>query len=580
MKTSRDCLYSMFKIKELKLLDNEKLINGYSFEEENYFYANNNLGKTLLVTVLDYMLGSSSLNDVFDREGMSCIERIELNVETLNGLYIFLRTKDKQYYKLSDDSDYQPVDLDTYKNKINESLVPSSNQELIEYNGLYGEELSFRSLSFLNFIDEIGLGDIANVFTRQHQIKHIFRITSIFDFLFNYNTIKKKIEIEKKIEEKESLLNRLSRESSQYQSALTELEKVLSKYNFAFSADIDYLRKCIASIRISANDEKKTIQNGKLYELIKEIHNLSNEIKQQELLQEHSNSVLTRSKKAEEVLIDFKKLLSGSELQSEYIEEIETIFKNEAKSQSILLSKDYSETINNLKNKKKALEQELSLIEYESKLPTLEEKLADAEISANYLQTVINGKDNAVQIEALKESISQLKAALKGLAKRENAISSEVNNAINEIYLSYSNIKFVEDDKNINGFGIVFNYKTLSVCGKKFVKDIEKYYLPGSLAKMTSWQVCTYLALLKYIITKRNVPVLPVLCIDGLYQPFDKSSDGYPELLRMIIESAHSCGVQVIITSTEYNDGLKQLLDEHKVNVVDLNKGFNGAYGR
>lgn len=578
MQTSRDYLFSMFKIRFLKLFGDEKLLNCYSFNECNYFYADNNLGKTLLNVALDYMLGSSSLKDIFERDGMSGVDKIELHVETSNGLYIFVRKRDHQFYKLSDDGAIQIVDLPTYKEKINESLVQTSNQEITEYKNLFGEELSYRSFSFLNFIDEIGLGDIANVFTRQHQIKHIFRITSIFDFIFNYEIMKTKLRIEKEINEKSEQLERLVQESTQYYNALDELKKVLTKYNLEFSDDTDYLKKCIALIRSSSIEEKKTLQSGKLYELIKRIHELSNEIKEQELLQSHSESVIARSKKTERLISEFKELLTGTQLQNEYINEIEAIFANEAKSQAILLSKDYRETIEALWSEKKSLESELASLAAESELTTLEERLADSELSFNYFKIINKGRDNSIAIDSLKETIKSLKAYLKGISKKESAISDEVNTIINSLYLNGSNIKFIEEDKLIDGFGIVFNYKTLSVCGKKIVNNIEKYYLPGSLAKMTSWQVCTYLGLLKYIIGNRNMPVLPVLCIDGLYQPFDNTSEGYPELLKMIIEAAKECGIQVIVTSTEYNDSLNQLLNNLGVNVVDLNAGFNSAY--
>ena len=578
MQTSRDCLFNMFKIKFLKLFGEEKLLNSYSFAENNYYFANNNLGKTLLMIALDYMLGSSSLKDFFDREGMTGIAKIELHVETSNGLYVFVRTKEHQFYKLSDEGVLQTVDLKTYKEKITESLVQISNHEMEEYKYLFGEELSFRSLSFLNFIDEIGLGDIANVFTRQHQIKHIFRITSIFDFLFNYRTMEEKLRIEKEIAEKDKQLEKLLQESTQYYNALGELNNLLTKYNLDFKEDIEYLKKCIALIRLDTNDEKKAVQSGKLYELIKKIHEVSNEIKEQELLQAHSDSVLTRSSKTKHLISEFKDLLSGTQLQSDYIKEIETIFADETRSQSILLSKDYKKTIQSLRNEKKTLENELARVVSKSELHSLEERLADAELSLKYYRIIADNSDNSFVIKSLRESLNTLKLALKGLCKKENVISEKINQIINDLYLNDSNIKFVKEDKLINGFGIVFNYKTLSVCGKKVVNNVEKYYLPGSLAKMTSWQVCTYLALLKYIIGNRNLPVLPVLCIDGLYQPFDNTSEGYPELLKLIIESAKECGIQVIITATEYNENLNQVLNNLNVQIVNLNSGFNSAY--
>ena len=565
----------MFNIASLSLLFESKVINRYDFHTLNYYYAQNSSGKTLLMHVLDYMLGGGI--DVFSMEGMENVDEIELIANTPGGETFFIRKPKGWFVKYSEEAEKQNVSPDAYKRIINEALIGLETTKLKEYKNLYGEDLTFRAFTFLNFVDEVGIGDIANVFTRQHQTRHAVRIQHVLDFIFDYSTTKRKSDLEKEIKRRQNRLNELVTEVAKYQTAKDGLSRLLAKYGFEYNDDSSFLEESISRIESFVDDETKKFETQKLFELIETVNDITNEIKTQRYLKEKSQDIETRSGRAQALLEEFERCFSDTRFFTNYKSEIERMLHQEIMTQSVLRIKDYEKTIEGLQSEKRKIEKQIDAIRSKSSLPSLQERLLDASLARISLRVLNQGLGSMIEINDLRESISSLDATLRSISIVANPCRS-VNEFINEIYLANAESPMVREDSGKTGFAIRFDYKKLCVSGQCKIHDKDKYYLPGSLAKMTLWQICTYLAVLKYVLNENGLPVLPILFIDGINQPFDNQVTGYPELLKLVFAISKSVGVQVIVTSTVYDDALGEILRNQDVYSFDLNGGFNSNH--
>ena len=101
----------MLNIKELILYEDNKELTRYNFDKSiNYYYANNSFGKTVMITLLDFMLGKSDFEGKTD--GLEGITEAELICSNL-----FLRRNlisKECKYKRDSDIDYRIINLDIY----------------------------------------------------------------------------------------------------------------------------------------------------------------------------------------------------------------------------------------------------------------------------------------------------------------------------------------------------------------------------------------------------------------------------------------------------------------------------------
>ena len=133
-------------------------------------------------------------------------------------------------------------------------------------------------------------------------------------------------------------------------------------------------------------------------------------------------------------------------------------------------------------------------------------------------------------------------------------------------------IGFVSEDFRQCNFKMSFNPLNISISGQK-TKDRDSNeivsYNPGSMARETTWQVLAYMAIFQ--ILKENfgkLPVIPVLFIDGLNQPFD-DTESYSNLYQFLKNKALSLGIQLFITSTR--DG-SEIGIEDQIKLTGFNK--------
>ena len=148
------------------------------------------------------------------------IYSIEAKLQNNEQELLLYRSKDDDYgYKLSEnDKDYLIIDQITYKKEIT-GFIYSGNKYFEEFKEYLEEDLTFRAFSFVNFLDEKGLGNLTNVFTRiDSNYYHQKRAGKLMMFIFNYSNV--------------SQLIFLMREEKRLKNELAELKTQKETYNF------------------------------------------------------------------------------------------------------------------------------------------------------------------------------------------------------------------------------------------------------------------------------------------------------------------------------------------------------------
>ena len=177
----------MFKIDYIKLiyLDNSVEPTVYKFKGVNYIYGTNNVGKTAMVKVVDFVTAKDDF-DIKSYDGLDNIEAIETCLVHDNDTLFLKRTKDNIYsYKKSEDSQYVETSDDLYKKEITYFINRGENVFLEDFYQYSNEHLTCRAFSFLNFLNEKDLGNISNLFMSADSYYNQSRIRKLISFLFN-----------------------------------------------------------------------------------------------------------------------------------------------------------------------------------------------------------------------------------------------------------------------------------------------------------------------------------------------------------------------------------------------------------
>ena len=145
----------MFKIESISFINGNDF-QTYKFSSHTFVYGLNTVGKTALTKAIDYVLGSS---DGLTYQGLDNIEGIEAYLTNgLTNLWIKRTISGNYYYKRTLESQYSEVSSEVYKDNICLIITPTSNARFVNvYSKVFDEKPTFRSFTFLNYIEEKGL---------------------------------------------------------------------------------------------------------------------------------------------------------------------------------------------------------------------------------------------------------------------------------------------------------------------------------------------------------------------------------------------------------------------------------------
>lgn len=401
----------MFRIRSISLYRGSKK-RDYSFSDNAYVYGPNSVGKTALTKVIDFVLGSS---DTLSHDGLDNIEGVIARIENNNTtLWIKRNVHGEYFYKRTEASGYSQVSVDIYKATICGAITENADTKAIKvYQKVFDENPTYRSFSFINFVDEIGQGDLGAIFTRGKEVRHLVRIRNIMDFFFNYENIEKIYQKRIELDELESEHRLYLDKMNQYTHSVERVYKLFSDLGIKYSNDMSSNYKLFKAFQADFTRERDK-PTGDLVYLTKASHSLSEELKLYYFLKEQSNEASSRKQRTEQLLYILKSILADN---SEYAEEIDSItntIKQIQKDKLILSLADYDASIEKIKESKKRIDSKISYLKGQSSESDYERTLKLLALIEEHFE-IINSTVDFKNAKSLEERDNRIKKRNKNI---------------------------------------------------------------------------------------------------------------------------------------------------------------------
>lgn len=572
----------MFKIDTIILIHKNEKSMPYKFTQNTFIYGQNSLGKTGLTKIINFILGCHDKNPLM-YDGLDNIDEVEALLTNNNTKLWVKRSIFNDYQiKITEDSEYISVTDEQYIEYISNILYENIKIEYLDiYKKIFQEKLSYRSLSFLNFIDEKGLGNLSKIFTRAQELKYQIKINKIMRFFFNYSNIEKLYNKEKALEEWELKDKQLNPIKEEYEKGLKVIKELFNELQLVYDENMEKNIKRFNKFKQDFSRESKSSNNNNpdIAYAARASLSLSEEIKLYNFLKNQSLSIKKRNKKVEVLLNILQNIVSENPEYKKYVRDIENIIK-EIQDKKILLNvADYNVSIKKIKEEKEGFDKLIN--DYKSQMIELDYDTTIKKIGLlEYYLSKTKNKIDEKELDEIKDNIKKLKEIIKNLNNSFDKRSIDLFNKylLNE-YKKDEIIKYVSNDFKQKGFKIEFNPLIISL-EVSYLKrtntndDGEKsnsvHYIPGSMARQTHLQILTYLSMFKYLKDNfEGLPYLPLLVMDSVNQPFE--SKIFNKFYPHIIEFANKVGIQTIFMSKEEIPGIN---DSDKI-ILTEGKGLN-----
>ena len=556
----------MFRLQSIKFNHSDEE-QTYAFTSHSFVYGMNTVGKTAMTKAIDFVLGSS---ENLSYQGLDNIDSIEAHLTNeATDLWVKRTISNEFYYKRTKSSDYSEVSFENYKDNISLIITQESDNKFIKiYKKVFEETPTYRSFSFLNYIDEKNLGDLSVVFTRANELKHQIRIRKIMNFFFNFENIEQIYEKQIELEAKEQEYSKLTKDYLEYSNAISKIKKLFNELQLPYKGSFDNDFTTFVNFKDGYIRESNKQSKDLIY-LSKASYSLAEEIKMYTFMKDQSKNMVDRKERIKRL---YNIVNSVIELNPEYKDYTETIDNTirEIDSENVILSLvDYQKSIKKINEEKLKIDEQIELIKGKaSKLP-YEEAIKRIGL-LEHLFVVIHQSVNTEQIKDLEQSITRIKADIKNLKASFNIKNiNSFNERLTQLYLNNDlDIKHQTEDRQTPDFSLEYDPFKLCLFAIKKEKDYKEKYLPGSMARQTHLQMLVYLCLLEYLTANfKNFPVLPILIIDSANQPM--GTDSFNKVYPTIISKAEEIGVQTIFLSKDKIDNV------NTSDIIDISTGLN-----
>jgi hypothetical protein len=539
----------------------------YEFTNHAFVYGPNTVGKTALTKALDFVLGNS---EELKYQGLDNIDSIEaLLTNDLTTLWIKRTILNKYYYRRTKNSDYAEISSETYKNNICLMLNNNSNNSFMKvYNKVFDERPTFRSFSFINYIDEKGLGDLSVVFTRAKDLKHQIRIRNIMDFFFNYENIEQIYEKEIRLEECQKELDELSNNYHEYQQNLQQLKKMFDELHLTYSDDYQKNYEIYLDFR-SNFTRKEKFQSKDLIYLSKASFSLAEEIKLNTFMHTQSENMVERKDKITRLLTILGAIVEEEPDFNQYTSFITQTIKEIDEEKIILTLSDYKKAIKAIQEEKEKIDEQIRKIKWQANEISYEDAIKKIGV-LEHVFTVLNKNLDVHQIKSLQDEAKYLKDEIKQLKSSFNKEKiNTFNSRLTNLYLNSGlNVKHLEEDVNDHDYKLEFEPFKLCLFATHIVNDNVERFMPGSMARQTHLQILVYLSMFDYLKKNfTNFVYMPILIIDSANQPMGIES--FKEVYPIIVSFADEIGLQTIFLS---KDKIEEISDK---DLIDISGGLN-----
>lgn len=553
----------MCKITKLRLNSQDEYFD-YSFSNTNFIFGPNTVGKTAMAITLDTVFAKSK-NKAFEyADCLINVDSIDIKLENKSHSKWFRRSRNNNFYiKDGDEGDFQQVDIDYYKNEIEKFYSVSDNYKEV-YEDIYGETLTFRSFSFLNFLDENDIGNLNDVFTRAKDYEHIYRIRNLMQMLFNYENIKKIYDNDILIKNLQKEVEVLKYSEQNFNYNVNIIKDCFNKLNLKFSQDMNENYNVFLKYKNSFNRDK-LIDSKNYIDMLKISLNISEEIKILEFKNKQTQSLKTRNYKSTKLMGVLSNLLNSNPEFEEYINVLKSSIDKKNDDNIILSSIDYKESLNKLKKYKEKIDKKLESMANLSNELSIDEILKNLGMIDNAFKYTLLDVDYN-QYEKKKEEIKKLQDKNKVLRSSFSKDRiDEFNKQLTTMYLnSELNVKCVKEDLKKENFKILFDPIKILIHQNNPQVDVEEI---ASKSRMTFIQMLCYIEFFNFI--KKDFSglcVLPFIILDGASTQFDEH---FEEVCDYISTLSKNFGLQTFIFS------FKEKNNKDNCSYIDISNGFN-----
>lgn len=537
----------MFRIRSIALYHGTEK-KEYIFSDTSYVYGHNNVGKTALTKAIDYVLGSSNLLEHAGLDNINAVGAYFVNEKT--ELWVKRTIQGECYYKRTKESGQSLVSMDVYKDAICDIITDNPDDKAIKvYKRVFEENPTYRSFTFLNFVDEIGQGDLGAIFTRGKEIKHLVRIRNIMDFFFNYENIEKLYEKKLELDNIESELRRYADKMNQYSHSKERINKLFTELGLPYSDDMHENYGVFKSFQDNFSRKKVRPTNDLVY-LTRVSHSLSEELKIYSYLMGQSQETETRKARTERLLSTLNSIVAEN---SEYEKEIRVIteeIENIKQDRLILSLADHETAISKIADQKKAIDAKIERLRNQAMKLDYDNVLKIIALLEDHFK-IINSLVDINRETNLNDQVKTLRKEIKDL---KNSYSqkyiNDFNNRLTKMYLkgNIHNVSYLNEDRKVERFALSFDPFSQVLVAKRKAENVIESYIPGSMARHNHLQLLVYLCMLQHLHENfTNFIYLPVLIIDSADQPMEETS--FEEIYPSLVEIAKSIGVQTIFIS-------------------------------
>lgn len=551
----------------------------------NYFKGKNNSGKTVFYNFIDYMLGDSQ--DISKKTWFkNSLDYSILEFEYNNISYLVKRTLDKEinFFKYKEDPTWGvEIGLGEYKEKIN-SIFGYNIRALNDLREFTDENLTYRSFTIFNFLDEKSLGNINDFFSKSTDIKYSTKLPSILNYIFNQHL--------KEIADLKDQLNKSIKEANQIEKSITRFDFIKDKINFnlaRLNVPVNYTGKNkdiilneLDTIKKLEESKRKKNKEKSITELESVFNNLSEQLKDYQSSVDDSKQFEKENTNRKILLKTLYDLISNNENYNYLVNPLIKMLNDLDKRISFNKHIITNHTINDIRKQKEEIRKEIHEHDLRFTTYTISEKSKFIAVVEEYLGIDVNF--DAKRLENLKKKIKTIKEEIRTLqnSNNEEKIKS-LSNFITKLYKSAAESSdIIKSDENLEGFYIQYYKKgnslqpmILNQNKNSSDQELEKYYI-GSMARHTLIQFCGYLGFLYLLTREQRYPLVPILVVDHLSKPFDQSNKkAIGKILKTFYQHISKEELQIFLFDDEEHKNL--LIDpDHSEDLVSSNKrGFN-----
>lgn len=580
----------MFKIEKLILYGDENNEYTYKFQPGlNYYKGKNSSGKTEFYKFIDYMFGSSE--DIRKKPWYKgYLKKATMVITVDNITYILSRSQDpsKNYLCCADEKEEECINLREYKDKLN-SIFSKDINLLKNIRDFTDEELTYRTFTMFNFLGEKRQGVIHDFFDKCSEIKYSIKLAPILNFIFNRN-LDEIYELQKELNDLLEEVKDLDAKSVRYDFICKQVNSNIQKLglnNWYTGKNARDILSNIEEIKnmqdvVNKSKEKNIVDLEVMYnnicEQIKTYENSISDAKQ--FVKENNNRKLLLNKLDE--------LIEENDTFSYLVNPLKKLVLDLKNTISFNQYKIKDNTILELKKQRELLKKEIRRNNSRFECYSLDEKTKSIVLIEDYLSTEIHDLNN--ELKEKKNRIHEIRRKIRILQNLDDIHKiKKISEYITELYESAKGISSVVDDDIFQeGFKIKYLKKgnilqpMLEVTkedkdGYNQKKD-ENYYI-GSMARHTLIQLCGYLSFLKLLLEEDKYPLIPILVIDHISQPFDKSnSRAIGKIINTAIDDIGKDKLQIFMFDDKEYETLSLQPENFENLVLKGKSGFNPFY--